>query len=98
MGGSFIALGLFISSLSKNQVVAGTMTFTVFLLLWVITWIGETGGPTVRTVTEYLSIVNHFDDFAKGVIDTTHIIYYMSFITFSLFLTLKSVDSERWRG
>ena len=98
MGGSFISLGLFISSLSKNQVVAGTMTFAVFLLLWVITWIGETGGPTGRTVTEYLSIVNHFDDFAKGVIDTTHIIYYMSFITFSLFLTLKSVDSERWRG
>ena len=98
MGGSFIALGLFISSLTKNQVTAGMVTFAVFLLLWVITWIGETGGPTVSAVTNYLSIVNHFDDFAKGVVDTTHVIYYMSFITFSLFLTLRSVDSERWRG
>ena len=98
MGGSFIALGLFISSLTKNQIVAGTVTFAVFLMLWVVTWIGETGGPTVGAVTNYLSIVNHFDDFAKGVIDTTHVIYYLSFITFSLFLTLKSVDSERWRG
>jgi ABC-2 type transport system permease protein len=98
MGGSFIALGLFISSLTKNQVVAGTVTFSVFLLLWVITWIGDTGGPTVSAVTNYLSIINHFDDFSKGIIDTTHLIYYFSFISFSLFLTLKSVDSERWRG
>ena len=44
------------------------------------------------------SSIDHFDDFAKGVIDTTHLIYYLSFITFGLFLTAKSVDSERWRG
>jgi ABC-2 type transport system permease protein len=98
MGGSFIALGLFISSLTKNQIVAGMVTFAVFLLLWVITWIGDSGGPTVSAVTNYLSIINHFDDFSKGVIDTTHVIYYLSFISFSLFLTAKSVDSERWRG
>jgi ABC-2 type transport system permease protein len=49
-------------------------------------------------LTEYLSIVNHFDDFNKGVIDTAHLVYYVSVITFGLFLTAKSVDSERWRG
>ena len=49
-------------------------------------------------VTQYLSIIDHFDDFTKGIIDTSHLIYYMSFITFGLFLTAKSVDSERWRG
>ena len=49
-------------------------------------------------IVSYLSITEHFDDFAKGVIDTTHVIYYLSFITFGLFLTAKSVDSERWRG
>jgi ABC-2 type transport system permease protein len=49
-------------------------------------------------VLEYLSIVGHLDDFGKGVIDTKHVIYYLSFITFGLFLTLKSVDTERWRG
>jgi gliding motility-associated transport system permease protein len=97
-GGCFVSLGLFISSLTKNQIVAGMVTFAVFLLLWIITWIGSFSGPTVDKVTQYISILDHLDDFGKGVLDTTHLIYYLSFITFGLFLTAKSVDSERWRG
>ena len=97
-GGCFVSVGLFISSLSKNQIVAGAVTFSVFLVLWVITWLGNFAGPTGEKVTTYLSIVDHFDDFTKGVIDTSHLVYYLSFITFGLFLTAKSVDSERWRG
>ena len=98
MGGCFISVGLLISSLTKNQIIAGVTTFTVFLLLWIINWIGSFSGPTVNAVTQYLSIVDQYDDFAKGVIDTSHLIYYLSFISFGLFLTAKSVDSERWRG
>ncbi len=97
-GGCFISAGLFISSLTKNQIVAGTASFAVFLLLWILDWMGSFTGPTVSALLSYLSIVGHFDDFSKGVIDTTHVIYYVSFITFGLFLTAKSVDSERWRG
>jgi ABC-2 type transport system permease protein len=98
LGGCFLAVGLFISSLTKNQIVAGMLTFAVFLFLWVITWMGSFSGPTIDKLTNYLSIIDHFDDFGKGVIDTTHVIYYVSFIIFGLFLTAKSVDSERWRG
>jgi len=98
LGGCFLSLGLLISSLTSNQIVAGMVTFAVFLLLWVITWVGSFGGPTFDKLTTYLSIIDHWDDFGKGVIDTTHVIYYLSFITFGLFLTAKSVDSERWRG
>ena len=98
MGGCFISVGLLISSLTSNQIIAGMATFGVFLLLWVVNWIGSFSGPTVDSVTRYLSIVDHFDDFAKGIIDTSHLIYYVSFISFGLFLTAKSVDSERWRG
>ena len=98
MGGCFISAGLFISSLTKNQIVAVMATFALFLFLWVINWIGNFAGPQVEKITSYLSIIEHFDDFAKGVIDTTHVIYYLSFMTFGLFLTAKSVDSERWRG
>jgi ABC-2 type transport system permease protein len=98
MGGCFISVGLLISSLTTNQIVAGMATFGVFLLLWIINWIGSFSGPTVDRVTQYLSIIDHFDDFSKGVLDTSHLIYYISFISFGLFLTAKSVDSERWRG
>ena len=98
MGGSFLSLGLFISSLTKNQIVAGISTFAVFLMLWVISWISTFVGPTMQTILGYLSLTEHFDDFAKGIIDTKHVIYYLSFMAFGLFLTAKSVDSERWRG
>ena len=98
MGGCFVSVGLLISSLTKNQIVAAVITFAVFLMLWVINWIGENSGPTTRDIVSYLSITEHFDDFARGIIDTKHVIYYLSFITFGLFLTAKSVDSERWRG
>ncbi len=98
MGGCFLSTGLFISSLTKNQIVAGFLTFATFLMLWVINWMGESSGPTTRDVLNYLSITEHFDDFSRGIIDTKHVVYYLSFITFGLFLTAKSVDSERWRG
>jgi ABC-2 type transport system permease protein len=98
MGGCFIALGLFISSLTRNQIVAGMITFAAFLLFWVINWMGSFVGPTAQAVLAHLSIIDHFDDFAKGIIDTKHLVYYVSFIAFGLFLTAKSVDSERWRG
>jgi ABC-2 type transport system permease protein len=97
LGGAFISLGLFISSLTRNQIVAFVATFGVALMLWVITWFNFSG-PPMSTITSYLSIIEQFDDFGKGVIDTSHLIYYVSFITFGLFLTAKSVESERWRG
>ncbi len=98
MGGCFLSTGLFISSLTKNQIVAGFLTFATFLMLWIINWMGESSGPTTRDVLNYLSITEHLDDFSRGIIDTKHVVYYLSFITFGLFLTAKSVDSERWRG
>jgi len=98
LGGCFISVGLLVSSLTRNQIIAGMITFGLFLVLWVIDWIGSLGGPTLGKIVSYLSITGHFDDFAKGVIDTTHVVYYLSFITFGLFLTAKAVDSERWRG
>jgi len=98
MGGCFISVGLFISSLTKNQIVAAMATFAVFLLLWVIDWISSFVGPTMQQVLTYLSITQHLDDFTRGVIDTKHLVYYFSFITFGLFLTARSVDTERWRG
>ena len=98
LGASFISIGLLVSSLTKNQVVAAVVTFALLLFFWIISWIGTFSSPTINQLTTYLSIIDHGEDFWKGVIDTSHLIYYLSFITFGLFLTAKSVDSERWRG
>ncbi len=98
MGSCFISIGLFISSTTKSQVVAGAATFVVALLLWIVGWLGSSFGPTTAAVLSYLSITEHFDDFSKGVLDTKHVIYYLSVVAFGLFLTVKSVDTERWRG
>ena len=98
MGGCFISVGLLISSLTKNQIVAVMATFTVFLMLWVINWIASFMGPRAQEVLNYLSITDHLDDFTRGVIDTKHLVYYISFIAFGLYLTMRSVDTERWRG
>ena len=97
LGGCFVSVGVFFSSLTKNQIVAGMFTFAV-LLLWVIDWMGSLGGPTLARITSYLSLTGHVEDFLRGIVDTEHVVYYLSFITFGLFLTAKSVDSERWRG
>ena len=98
IGGCFISVGLFISSTTKNQMVAGAATFVVALMFWIINWFADSVGPTASSILTYLSITQHFEDFGKGVIDTKHLVFYLSFIVFGLFLTLKSVDTERWRG
>jgi ABC-2 type transport system permease protein len=99
MGGCFLSLGLFVSSLTRNQIVAGMITFALFLMFWVINWISSfITNPIIQNVVNYLSITDHLNDFTKGVIDTKHLVYYLSFIAFSLFLTVRAVDSERWRG
>jgi ABC-2 type transport system permease protein len=98
LGGCFLSIGLFISSLTKNQIVAAVITFVTFLMLWVIDWMASDATGTTATVLRYLSITGHFEDFSKGIIDTKHVIYYLSLITFGLFLTAKAVDTERWKG
>jgi len=98
MGASFVSIGLLISSTTNNQIVAGVITFVVFLMLWIIGWFADSAGPTIGPITSYLSITEHFDDFSKGIIDSKHVVYYLSLITFGLFLTSKSVDTERWKG
>ena len=98
MGASFISVGLLVSSTTRNQIVAGVITFALLLLFWVLGWMADSVGPTSQAVLSYLSILEHFDDFSKGVIDTKHVTYYVSFIAFGLYLTAKAVDTERWRG
>jgi ABC-2 type transport system permease protein len=97
LGSSVIAIGSFISSLTENQIIAGTVTFGISLLLYVIDASVRSSYSRVADVVQYLSILRHFEDFTKGVIDVGHLVFYISLITFCVFLTLRSIDSLRWR-
>jgi len=98
VGGTFLAVGLLVSSLTENQIVAGFGSFGLLLALWVVGWGAEFAGGTLRTVLQYLSITEHLDGFSRGIIDTKDVVYYASAIALALFLTLRSLESKRWRG
>lgn len=95
--GSFAALGVFASSLSKNQMVAAVITFGAVLFVIAIEQLSAVfTGTTASKVLEALGIINHYLDFDKGVIDSTHIIYYFAFIFLFLFFTVRRLEARRW--
>ncbi len=97
-GGCLLAIGSFISNLTRNQIIAGGVTFFVCLMLWLLNWFTAFDNSATSQVVNYLSIVTHFDNFAKGVLDSKDIIFYLSMIFFALFLTSRSMESLRWRS
>ncbi|HEY7182116.1 MAG TPA: ABC transporter permease [Blastocatellia bacterium] len=97
LGASLLALGSFISSLTENQIVAGVVTFVVFLLLWILDFGARDSSTTFGEVMKYISILQHYESFGQGVIDTSSIIFYLSVVAVGLFLTLRNLDSMRWR-
>ena len=98
MGATFLAVGIFASSLTENQIVASITTFGVLLILWVIGWSAEYVGGTWGSVLSHLSLLDHFDTFAKGIFDTKDVIYYVNFTILALFIGLKSLEARRWKG
>jgi len=97
MAGCFVSVGIFASSLTDNQIVAAVLTFGFSLFMWVIGWGAQAVGSTTGQVLQYLSIVDHLDRFLKGLVDTSDLVYYLSFILFNLFLCHRVLDSNRWR-
>ena len=97
-GGCLLAIGEFISTMTKNQIIAGGVTFFVCLLLWLLSWSTAFETTATSQVLNYLSIVTHFDNFAKGLLDSKDVIFYVSMIFFGLFLTSRSMESLRWRA
>ena len=98
LGVSFIPIGLLISSLTRNQIVAAMATLGVLLLFWTVSWFARAASPIIQGIVLAISLTEHFDDFTLGIIRLRHVIYYLSLAAFGLFLTWKSLDTERWRG
>jgi ABC-2 type transport system permease protein len=96
--GAFLAIGTFISTLTKNQIIAGAATFGVELILWVIGWVGEYETALWARVLSYLSVLTHFESFARGVLDSKDLVFYVTVIFLGLFFTARSMESLRWRS
>ena len=97
-GAAILAMGLFISTLTENQIVSGFITFGMFLVLWLIEAFSSGAQGVAKDVLTYLSVIGHLDDFIKGVIDTSHVIFYLTLAFVGLFLTYRSLESMRWRS
>ena len=98
-GLAIIAIGLFISTLTENQIIAGIVTFGTLMVLWMVDVVAQNAeSPTTRGVLSYFSILGHLEDFSKGVLSSSNVIFYVSLTLMALFLTYRSIDSLRWRG
>ena len=97
-GACLLAIGTFISTTTKNQIIAGGVTFFVCLLLWLLSWMTAFDSGAMSQVVNYISIGPHFENFAKGVLESKDVIFYLSMIFLSLFLTSRAMESLRWRA
>lgn len=97
-GGCLLAIGEFISTTTRSQIVAGVATFAICLLLWVLDWMTAYDTAAWAKAVAYLSVLAHFEPFSKGVIDTKDVVFYLSMIFLGLFLTARSMESIRWRA
>jgi len=97
LGAVFIAIGLFASALTENQVIAAVIAFSTIILIWVISWVGENGPGAWKGILTYLSFFSHFKNMVTGVIDTQDIVYYLTFVFLSLYLTRSVFEFRKWR-
>ncbi|MBI4962340.1 MAG: ABC transporter permease subunit [Desulfomonile tiedjei] len=98
MGGAFMALGMFISSLTENQIVAAAISFGAAILCWVLSWSSSLTDETTGAVLRQLSILEHVESLNKGILSLADISFFVLFTAFFLFLTLRSIETYRWRG
>lgn len=97
VGFCFIALGVFASTLSENQIIAAVIGFAMVLLLWVLSWASSQFTGSMQEIVSYISLSSHYDNFVKGIVDLKDVVYYLSFILFWLFVSVKSVEVRKWK-
>jgi len=97
LGSALLAIGLFASSLTQNQIVAAVVGVGITLLMWLVSGLSEMVGGGVKAVVEYLPLFAHYNDMLRGVIDTKDILYYVSVVALFLFLSTRVLESRRWK-
>jgi len=98
MGFAFIALGMWISSMTDSQVISAFATFGALLMFWIVGWAASATPGAVGKVLSAISVLDHFENFTKGIIDSNSIIFYLCFIILFLYLTYNNLLARKWRG
>lgn len=97
LGASFMAIGVLASSLTANMIIAAMVTFAVSLVVWLLPSAGQVFGGVTADVMTYLSVINHQENMGRGVLDSSDLIFYLSFIVACLFMAVRSVETYHWR-
>jgi ABC-2 type transport system permease protein len=96
-GAALLALGMWFSTFTKNQIIAGAVALAAFLLLFLLDWVTAYASGPVARLTSYLALTTHFDNFSKGVINLSDLVYYLSVVIFGIFMTARSVEALKGR-
>lgn len=98
MGAMFLAIGVFGSTFTKNQIVAATVTFGILVVFFCAGFLDNlVTGETSQKVLEYVNLLKHMDEFGKGVVDTRHLVYYLTTSVLFLFLASRALEARKWR-
>ncbi len=92
----YLAIGILFSSVTENQIVAGALSFAAGLFFWLIEYAKEFTSGLTSEFFAYLSLNQHYENFSQGIINTSDVLFYLSFIGLGLFLTHRVLDSNRW--
>lgn len=98
LGASFLAMGLFFSSLTESQILASALTFVFLMGLWILEWVTSFLPPTWAFWLEDLSPFVHYRDFSLGILDLSDAAYFLCVSAFFFFLTLRTVETRNWKG
>ncbi len=97
MGAAYLAIGLFTSGLTPNQIVAFITGFVIIFVLFMLDKVIVVFPATIASILEYISVGYHLENLARGVIDSRDVLYYLSLIGLFLFLAVRSLESRKWR-
>jgi ABC-2 type transport system permease protein len=96
LGATFISIGVFASSLTENQVVAVVISFVSLLIMWLASSLAGIVGGIGSKILGWISLLSRYEDFNKGILALSPVVYYLSFIAVFLFLTIRVIEKRRW--
>ncbi len=97
LGSASVAIGIFASSLTPNQIVSAVVAGGILFGLWFLGMVGSLIPEPLGEILSYFSLSDHFPGFVRGVVDTRDLVYYLSVTAVFLFLSVRSIETERWR-